>query len=62
MNEQGRRNDAEPILSAVVCANGELDRCLRDRVTMNQDMVNSLRSYPMAGRVLLGLAAEEFLL
>lgn len=43
-------------------ASGQLDRCLRDIVTMNQHVGNSLRSYAMAGRILLGLPAEEFLL
>jgi alkylation response protein AidB-like acyl-CoA dehydrogenase len=34
---------------------GPLDRCLRDIVTMNQHVIGSLRSYEMAGRLLLGL-------
>jgi alkylation response protein AidB-like acyl-CoA dehydrogenase len=38
-----------------------LDRCLRDMVTMNQHVGNSLRAYAMGGSLLLGLPAEEFL-
>jgi indole-3-acetate monooxygenase len=32
-----------------------LDRCLRDVLTMNQHVLGSLRTYEMAGRLLLGL-------
>lgn len=41
---------------------GDLDRCLRDSVTMNQHVMNSLRSYAMGGRLLLGLPPEQILL
>jgi len=34
---------------------GALDRCLRDILTMNQHLMGSLRTYEMAGRLLLGL-------
>jgi indole-3-acetate monooxygenase len=34
---------------------GPFDRCLRDILTMNQHVVATLRSYEMAGRLLLGL-------
>ena len=37
-------------------------RCLRDLQTMNQHVLNSLRSYTMGGRVLLGLPPETLLL
>ena len=47
--------------SAVYTGN-VLDRCLRDLVTMNQHVVNSLRFYATGGRLLLGLSAEELLL
>jgi indole-3-acetate monooxygenase len=33
---------------------GQLDRCLRDVLTMNQHVIGSLRTYEMAGRLLLG--------
>ena len=46
--------------SAVYTSN-VLDRCLRDVLTMNQHVVNSLRSYSMAGRILLGLPPEQYL-
>lgn len=39
-----------------------LDRCLRDTVTMNQHVMNSLRTYASAGRLLLGLPPENILL
>jgi hypothetical protein len=39
-----------------------LDRCLRDVLTMNQHVLNSLRSYSMAGRILLGLPLEQYVL
>ncbi len=47
--------------SAVYTGN-VLDRCLRDIVTMNQHVVNSLRVYATGGRLLLGLPTEELLL
>jgi len=47
---------------SAVYASGPLDRCLRDLVTMNQHVVNSLRSYAMGGRILFGLPAEQLLL
>jgi indole-3-acetate monooxygenase len=40
---------------------GALDRCLRDVMTMNQHVVGSLRSYEMAGRLLLGLEPLRWL-
>jgi alkylation response protein AidB-like acyl-CoA dehydrogenase len=46
--------------SAVYTTN-VLDRCLRDVVTMNQHVVNSLRAYAMGGRLLLGLPVAELL-
>lgn len=45
-----------------VYSGGDLDRCLRDSVTMNQHVMNSLRSYAMGGRMLLGLPPEQILL
>lgn len=45
-----------------VYTGGDLDRCLRDSVTMNQHVMNSLRSYAMGGRLLLGLPPEQILL
>ncbi len=39
-----------------------LDRCLRDLLTMNQHVLNSLRAYGMGGRLLLGLPPENLLL
>jgi alkylation response protein AidB-like acyl-CoA dehydrogenase len=45
-----------------VYTGGDLDRCLRDCVTMNQHVMNSLRSYAMGGRLLLGLPPEQILL
>lgn len=45
-----------------VYAGNELDRCLRDCLTMNQHVMNSLRSYAMGGRLLLGLPPEFILL
>jgi indole-3-acetate monooxygenase len=41
---------------------GALDRCLRDVLTMNQHVVGSLRTYEMAGRLLLGLEPLRWLL
>ncbi|HEX7026662.1 MAG TPA: acyl-CoA dehydrogenase family protein [Gammaproteobacteria bacterium] len=45
-----------------VYTGNELDRCLRDCLTMNQHVMNSLRSYAMGGRLLLGLPPEFILL
>ena len=39
-----------------------LDRCLRDLLTMNQHVMNSLRTYGTGGRMLLGLPVEQLLL
>jgi indole-3-acetate monooxygenase len=44
-----------------VYSSGLLDRCMRDALTMNQHVTNSLRSYGMAGRILLGLPGEFLL-
>lgn len=38
-----------------------LDRCLRDVLTMNQHFIGSLRTYEMAGRLLLGLEPLRWL-
>jgi indole-3-acetate monooxygenase len=43
-----------------VYSSGPLDRLLRDALTMNQHVINSLRSYGMAGRILLGLPPEQY--
>jgi alkylation response protein AidB-like acyl-CoA dehydrogenase len=40
---------------SAVYQKGPLDRCLRDVLTINQHVIGSLRSYEMAGRLLLGL-------
>ncbi len=40
---------------------GPLDRCLRDVLTMNQHVIGTLRTYEMAGRLLLGLAPLRWL-
>jgi indole-3-acetate monooxygenase len=40
---------------------GALDRCLRDVLTMNQHLMGSLRTYEMAGRLLLGLEPLRWL-
>jgi indole-3-acetate monooxygenase len=40
---------------------GPLDRCLRDVLTMNQHLMGSLRTYEMAGRLLLGLEPLRWL-
>jgi len=45
---------------SAVYASNLLDRCLRDVLSMNQHVVNSLRSYSMAGRILLGLPPEQY--
>jgi hypothetical protein len=47
---------------SAVYLNNPLDRCHRDMLTMNQHVMNSLRSYSMAGRIFLGLPAEEYVL
>jgi alkylation response protein AidB-like acyl-CoA dehydrogenase len=41
---------------------GALDRCLRDVLTMNQHLMGSLRTYEIAGRLLLGLEPLRWLL
>ncbi len=41
---------------------GPFDRCLRDIMTMNQHVVATLRTYEVAGRLLLGLEPLRFLL
>jgi indole-3-acetate monooxygenase len=41
---------------------GPFDRCLRDILTMNQHLVATLRTYEMAGRLLLGLEPLRWLL
>jgi indole-3-acetate monooxygenase len=40
---------------SAVYQSGPLDRCLRDVVTMNQHLMGSLKTYEMAGRLLMGL-------
>jgi indole-3-acetate monooxygenase len=40
---------------------GPLDRCLRDVLTMNQHIVGTLRTYEMAGRLLLGMEPLRWL-
>jgi hypothetical protein len=40
---------------------GPFDRCLRDILTMNQHVVATLRTYEMAGRLMLGLEPLRFL-
>ena len=40
---------------------GALDRCLRDVLTMNQHLMGSLRTYEMAGPLLLGLEPLRWL-
>lgn len=45
-----------------VYTGNDLDRALRDLVTMNQHVMNSLRSYSAGGRVLMGLPPEMILL
>ena len=40
---------------------GPLDRCLRDTLTMNQHIMGTLRTYEMAGRLLLGLEPLRWL-
>jgi indole-3-acetate monooxygenase len=46
---------------AAVYQKGPLDRCLRDVLTMNQHVVGTLRTYEMAGRLLLGLEPLRWL-
>jgi alkylation response protein AidB-like acyl-CoA dehydrogenase len=46
---------------AAVYEKGPFDRCLRDILTMNQHVAGSLRTYEMAGRILLGLAPLRWL-
>jgi len=40
---------------------GPLDRCLRDVLTMNQHVVGTIRTYEMAGRLMLGLEPLRWL-
>ena len=40
---------------------GPLDRCLRDILTMNQHVIGTLRTYEMAGRLLLGMEPLRWL-
>ena len=40
---------------SAVYQKGPLDRCMRDVLTMNQHLMGSLKTYEMAGRMLLGL-------
>ena len=47
---------------SAVYANGVLDRCLRDVLTMNEHVGVSLKTYSMAGRLLLGLPPEDLFL
>jgi indole-3-acetate monooxygenase len=42
-------------------AKGPFDRCLRDIVTMNQHVAGTLRTYEMAGRLILGLEPLRWL-
>jgi alkylation response protein AidB-like acyl-CoA dehydrogenase len=46
---------------AAVYQRGPLDRCLRDILTMNQHVVGTMRTYEMAGRLLLGLEPLRWL-
>jgi alkylation response protein AidB-like acyl-CoA dehydrogenase len=46
---------------AAVYQKGPLDRCLRDVLTMNQHVIGTLRTYEMAGRLLLGLKPLRWL-
>jgi alkylation response protein AidB-like acyl-CoA dehydrogenase len=46
---------------AAVYQKGPLDRCLRDVLTANQHVVATMRTYEMAGRLLLGLEPLRFL-
>ncbi len=47
---------------SAVYRRNELDRCMRDIITINQHVVNSLRSYSSSGRMILGLPPEQILL
>jgi indole-3-acetate monooxygenase len=47
---------------SVVYSHQRLERCFRDMETMNQHVVNSLRSYGMAGRAMLGFPPEGLFL
>lgn len=47
---------------SAVYKRNELDRYLRDIVTVNQHVVNSFRAYGSGGRLLLGLPPEQILL
>ena len=40
---------------------GPLDRCLRDVLTMNQHVIGTIRTYEMAGRLLLGMEPLRWL-
>ena len=40
---------------------GPLDRCLRDVLSMNQHVIGTIRTYEMAGRLLLGLEPLRWL-
>jgi indole-3-acetate monooxygenase len=46
---------------SAVYQKGPLDRCLRDVLTMNQHVIGTLRTYEMAGRLLLGLEPLRWL-
>jgi indole-3-acetate monooxygenase len=46
---------------AAVYQKGPFDRCLRDVLTMNQHVLGTLRTYEMAGRLLLGLEPLRWL-
>ena len=46
---------------AAVYQKGQLDRCLRDVLTMNQHVIGTLRTNEMAGRLLLGLEPLRWL-
>jgi alkylation response protein AidB-like acyl-CoA dehydrogenase len=46
---------------AAVYEKGPFDRCLRDILTLNQHVVGTLRTYEMAGRLLLGLEPIRWL-
>jgi indole-3-acetate monooxygenase len=46
---------------AAVYEKGPFDRCLRDVLTMNQHVAGTLRTYEMAGRLMLGLEPLRWL-
>jgi hypothetical protein len=48
-------------MGLAVYQRGPLDRCLRDILTMNQHVVGTMRTYEMAGRLLLGLEGLRLL-